>query len=266
LFFGLPGKNNFFLQLFLKNIFRIVGHYSASSKGKSGLNLLIAQNDTPIFSTMKTNHSLKPLLLLLPLLLLKQSLLAQTKADVFDEKTPITWLGLDYSQAMFLGAPNEYGKAAELTNEQISHNYSRSWNYLFMEQPKKFNVAKAVHRASVGYKIEVTQKVDDSTKKNYFTTDPALFNTLTEQKIGDLVKNYDYQGNTGIGMLFFVDGISISNSQEGAWVTFVDMKSKTLLYTTYVIGQSGGMGFRNNWANATYKILLSFAADPVWKK
>ena len=230
------------------------------------MNLLIAQNDTPIFSTMKTNHFLKPLLLLLPLLLLKQSLLAQTKADVFDGKAPITWLGLDYTQARFIGVPNDYGKPGEVTNERISDFYTRSWNYLFFDQPRKFDAARAAHRASVISKIEVTQKVDDTIKKDYFTKDTTLFKTLTEQKISDLVKNYDYQGNTGIGMLFFVEGISKSSSQEGVWVTFVDMKSKTVLYTTYVIGQSGGMGFRNNWADANFKIIVSFANNPVWKK
>jgi len=215
---------------------------------------------------MKTTHSLRQLLTLLPFLLLIKFVEAQTKADVFDGKTPITWLGLDYTQARFIGVPNDYGKPGEVTNERISDFYTRSWNYLFFDQPRKFDAARAAHRASVISKIEVTQKVDDTIKKDYFTKDSALFKTLTEEKISDLVKKYDYQGNTGIGMLFFVEGISKSNSQEGVWVTFVDMKSKTLLYTTYLIGKSGGMGFRNNWADATFKIIVSFANDPVWKK
>jgi len=215
---------------------------------------------------MKTTFRLRQLLLSIPFSLTVLPALSQTKAQVFDGQTPITWLGLDFTQAKFIGAPVDYGKADEVNNERISHFFTRSWNYLFMDQPKKFDVARAVHRATVEYRIEVTQKVDDTIKKDFFTKDPAQFKTLTEQNIGDLVKNYDYQGNTGIGMLFFVDGIRKSNSQEGVWVTFVDMKSKTVLYTTYMVGKSGGMGFRNNWADATYKILQAFYTDPGWAK
>jgi hypothetical protein len=215
---------------------------------------------------MKTNFGLRLLILSIPFSLMVLPVLSQSKAQVFDGQTPIFWLGLDFTQAKFIGEPIDYGKAEEVNNERISHFYTRSWNYLFMDQPKKFDVAKAVHRATVQYRIEVTQKVDDTIKKDFFTKDAARFKTLTEQNIGDLVKNYDYQGNSGIGMLFFVDGVSKANSQEGVWVTFVDMKSKTLLYTTYVIGKSGGMGFRNNWADAVYKILQSFYSDPGWAK
>jgi len=215
---------------------------------------------------MKTTFRLRLLLLSIPFSLTVLPVLSQTKAQVFDGQTPITWLGLDFTQAKFIGAAADYGKADEVNNERITHFFTRSWNYLFMDQPKKFDVAKAVHRATVQYRIEVTQKVDDTIKKEFFTKDPARFKTLTEQNIGDLVKNYDYQGNTGIGMLFFVDGISKSTSQEGVWVTFVDMQSKTVLYTTYMVGKSGGMGFRNNWADATYKILQAFYTDPGWAK
>jgi len=215
---------------------------------------------------MKTTFGLRLLILSIPFSLTVLPVLSQTKAQVFDGQTPISWLGLDYTQAKFIGVPDDYGKPGEVTNERISHFYTRSWNYLFMDQPKKFDVAKTVHRASVDYRIEVTQKLNDTIKKDFFTKDPALFKKLDDQRIGDLVKNYDYQGNTGIGMLFFVDGINKSTSQEGVWITFVDMKSKTLLYTTYVIGKSGGMGFRNNWADATYQILLLYTGDPAWKK
>jgi hypothetical protein len=76
-----------------------------------------------------------------------------------------------------------------------------------------------------------------------------------------LVKNYDFQDNTGIGMLFFIEGMSKETGTEGAWVTFVDMKSNTVLFTTYLTGKTGGTGFRNNLADATYKMLLQIGAE-----
>jgi len=67
-------------------------------------------------------------------------------------------------------------------------------------------------------------------------------------------------------MLFFIEGMDKETKTEGAWVTFVDMNSKTVLYTSYLTGKTGGVGFRNNWADATYKILRQVETDKNWAK
>lgn len=155
----------------------------------------------------------------------------------------------------------------EASTSEMVQTYIPAWNYLFMIQQKKFNVAKAVHRATVGYALSVTEKVNRGITKDFIDTNPADFNTLTEQNISDLVKNYDFQGNTGIGMLFFIEGMSKETETEGAWVTFVDMKTNTLLFTKYLTDKTAGMGFRNNWADATFKMLLQIGADyDQWAK
>ncbi|MDB4901330.1 MAG: hypothetical protein JWQ63_611 [Mucilaginibacter sp.] len=210
---------------------------------------------------MKTIIKFKMLMPLLFIALYSQSILAQSKADIFDEKTPVTWLGLDYTQAKFIPAKTESGSTHEVTNSQFTQVYIPAWNYLFMIEGKKFNVAKSIHRPSVAYAIGVTEKVNSAIKKDFYTENQSDFKTLTEQNISDLVKNYDFQGNTGIGLLFFIEGMSRPNETEGAWVTFVDMKSKTVLFTSYLTGKTGGVGFRNNWADATFKILKQIESD-----
>ena len=80
---------------------------------------------------MKTTFRLRQLLLSIPFSLTVLPALSQTKAQVFDGQTPITWLGLDFTQAKFIGAPVDYGKADEVNNERISHFFTRSWNYLW---------------------------------------------------------------------------------------------------------------------------------------
>lgn len=49
------------------------------------------------------NTKLKWLLALLYLALNLQSALVQSNQDIFDAEIPITWLGLDYTQAKFIG-------------------------------------------------------------------------------------------------------------------------------------------------------------------
>ena len=204
---------------------------------------------------------------LLCMVLSAQSILAQSKADIFDGKTPITWLGLDYTQAKYIIAPaSEEGSKTDATSTGAIKSYISAWNYIFLTEPQKFNVARATHRTYVDNAISVTGKANDAINRDLVSKNHADFKTLTEQNIADLVKNYDYQGKTGIGMLFFIEGMDKDTNTEGAWVTFVDMNSKTLLYTTYLTGKTGGMGFRNHWADATFRILKAFEADKNWTK
>jgi len=205
----------------------------------------------------------------LPLVLLcsvlnMQSVLAQSKTDVFDGKTPITWLGLDYTQAKYIAESSESSESP-VTNETVKL-YIPSWNYLFLTEQKKFNVARATHRMYIDNALIVTEKANRAIDKDFIFKNRTDINALTEENIADLVKNYDYQGKTGIGMLFFIESMDKNTNTEGAWVTFVDMSSKTLLYTTYLTAKTGGVGFRNNWADATYKILRQVETDKNWAK
>jgi len=197
-----------------------------------------------------------------------QSTLAQSKADIFDGKTPITWLGLDYTQATFTNA-GESGKqnASDLTNFKFTKVYIPQWNDLFLSEMKKFDVAKAMHRPTVGYALNVTEGVNNAITKDFVVVNESALKKLTQQDISDLVKNYDFKGNTGIGMMFFVERMNKETEMEGAWVTFVDMQKKTVLFTTYLTSKIGGMGMRNNWADATYKMLKAIESNyDKWAK
>ena len=184
-----------------------------------------------------------------------QMLLAQSKADISDPKVQITWLGIDFSQAKFFGSETDYKKSGELINCEFAGKYFTAWNNLFITEAKKYDVAKAIHRTNVPYALNVTDKVNSALTKDFFSEDSLTFKTLTEEAISDLVKKYDFQGKTGIGMIFFVEGMSKPMEKEGVWVTFVDMNSKTLLLTSYQAPKPGGFGFRNFWMKPFYTIL-----------
>lgn len=193
---------------------------------------------------------------------------AQTKADIFNEKNEITWLGLDFTQVKFIGSATQWGEAGEITNEQLREKYFPSWNQLFIDEPKKFDVAGAVNRAQVQYATEVTANVNKAAKKkDYFSDNPDDYSLLNEEKVTALVKKYDFSGKSGIGLVFFVEGMSKAKEEASMWVTFVDMKSKKVLYTVRQTGKSGGFGFRNYWAKPFALVLKDMKSNyKKWKK
>ncbi|MBC7828866.1 MAG: hypothetical protein H7122_14045 [Chitinophagaceae bacterium] len=189
------------------------------------------------------------------LCLCKSTVMAQTKADIFNGSTEITWLGIDFTQAKFIGSATQFKDAGEISSSEFRDKYVPSWNQLFIDEQKKYDVAGAVKRAEVKYAMEITEKANNGIKGNFFSEDPNDYKKLDEQKIAGLVKNYDFQGKPGIGMIFFIDGMSKKKEEASGWVTFVDMKSKKVLFTQYETGKAGGFGFKNYWAKTFWNML-----------
>lgn len=190
-----------------------------------------------------------------------QALFAQTKADVFNPKVPVTWLGIDFSQMRFIGSEAAYKASGELLNSEFVNKYIPAWANLFITEPKTYNVPRASHRDTVHFAFKVTEVANNALTKNFFTENPNDFSTLKEKDIVEVVKNYDFQGQKGLGMMLIVEGMSKATHLAGAWVTFVNMNDKTVLFTVYKTGNSRGFGFRNYWAHSWYNILKDFASD-----
>lgn len=200
---------------------------------------------------------------LLAALIFSVGVFAQEKADVFNDNTPVTWLGLDFSQLKFIGDAAQWQDAGEITNSQMRDKYFPAWNSLFVNEKDRYKVADAIRRTEVAYAIDVTEKANNSLKGNFFESDANKYQLLDEQKVAALVKKYDFKGKAGVGMMFFVEGMSKGREQASMWVTFVDMKSKTVLLTKRVEGKSGGFGFRNYWAKTFVNVLKEIKSD--WK-
>lgn len=185
------------------------------------------------------------------------SVFAQTKADIFNGSAEITWLGIDFTQTKFIGSATQFKDAGEISSAEFRDKYIPSWNQLFINEQKKYDVAKAVKRTEVKYAMDVTEKANNGIKGDFFSNDPNDYKKLDEQKVASLVKNYNFQGKTGIGLMFFIDGMSKSKDEASGWITFVDMKSKKVLLTEYKTGKAGGFGFKNYWAKSFHNMLKS---------
>lgn len=183
------------------------------------------------------------------------TLSAQTKEDLLSGTADITWLGIDFTQTKFIGSASQFGDAGEITNAEMKSKYAGGWNQLFIDEQKKYDVAKVVHRTKVSYAIEVTDKANDGIKKDFFSNNPDDYMTLDAAKVEALVKKYDFKDKTGIGLIFFIEGMSKAKDQASAWVAYVDMKGKKVLLSKHITGKSGGFGFKNYWAKAFYNIL-----------
>lgn len=200
-------------------------------------------------------------LLLLASLFLVVNSQAQTLKEFFTNNTPLTYLGVDFTQARVIG------EAVTDAND-IRDRFFSSMNNVIIAEPKKYDLAGAFH-------TEVTSDLDAVKKRNAAINidhiksgNSADYSRLKAADIDKLVKGFDFGGKKGIGLLFVMDGMSKPEEAANVYVTLVDMSSRKVLLAEYMKGKAGGFGFRNYWVHTIYEVLKDIKKGKYneWKK
>lgn len=177
---------------------------------------------------------------------------AQTVNDIFEADTPITWLGLDMTGAIFIGDREKWGSQSDIANTIKSFN-----DLMEMEYSRKFNVGAMLKK-----KAEVTKKLDITRNHN---SELDISNILSEKSadhihlrkdgVEQIAAAYNYEGMTGIGLMFNVESFNKTNNEGSLWVTFVNMATGEVLLTERMTAGPRGAGVRNYWAGAIHEIM-----------
>jgi len=182
-----------------------------------------------------------------------QSLTAQTIKDVFtSSETSILYLGIDYTQARLIGD-------ASVSGIDLRDKYFTGINDLVINEPKKYDLAKAFNKSKVDYDLGiVTKRNQKINAENIISTSSSDFSRLAEEDINNLVRGIDFEKKKGLGLLFIVEGMSKTEKAANIWVTIVDMSTKKVLMTERTKSESkGGFSFRNYWASPIFVLIES---------
>ncbi|WP_126246926.1 hypothetical protein [Chitinophaga rhizosphaerae] len=191
---------------------------------------------------------------------------AQSAKDVFDKETKLTWIGLDWTKTRLIG------DAAAKADQIVEKNFVEV-NQKVVNEYKKFDVAKAFRRSEVSTDIgpvnKRTAKIDPD---NLLSDNSDDYQHLKPEDITTLVKGFDFNGKTGIGIVWFVEGINKTKKEISAYVTLVDMKAKKVLFTERMVGKMGGkfgvaFGYANMYLTGVKSILDDIEKDKYkeWK-
>jgi hypothetical protein len=186
---------------------------------------------------------------------------AQTLKEFFNNGTPLTYLGVDFTQARVIG------EAVTEAND-MRDRFFPSINNVIIGESKKYDIAGAFH-TQVTSDLEVVKKRNATISiEKIKSENSADFSRLKPADIDKLVKSYDFSGKKGIGLLFVMDGMSKGEQAANVYVTLVDMNSKKVLLTEKMEGKAGGFGFRNYWVRTIYEVLKEIKNDKYseWKQ
>lgn len=182
------------------------------------------------------------------LLVSVQSVIAQKAKDIFNPAIPLTYFGVDFSEARVMGEP--VTKASDLPN------LFKGINSQVLNEAKKYDLPGTFHRSTVATDISAAQakcaRIDPATIKSDNIND---INRLKKEDVYRIVKGYDFGNHKGTGVLFIMGGMSKATKEASMYVTFFDIATKKVLLTEQLTGKGGGFSFRNYWLTSVFNVM-----------
>ncbi len=199
---------------------------------------------------------------LFPFLFIK-TISAQSINEIFDKTTPITFLGVDFSNAKY------YGRTGTVDTTEMVNLFVDMNKYIVFER-KKYDIGAALKKDSIIYSVDFINALNKQLDKSkLITNNIAELNLITKDSIKLIVNRYKFDEKTnGIGLVLIVDNLFKRTEDETLWVTFFDMQSKKVLLTERAIGLAEGYTFRYHWVKPVYQIIedMKYGLLKSWKK
>ena len=172
-----------------------------------------------------------------------------TMQGLFAGNTKLTFLGIDFTNAKYVGAAGFTDPSA------IKNQHIKSWNSLLVLEPKKFSLQE-VFKNKDDSRYETN--IDDLTRINTavevesnITEEQHL---LTEADVNRIAAKYKLAPSDGVGVAYIAENLDKNKEEFTVWVTFIDLATGKVIYTERLVSKPGGFGFRNYWAGAVYKV------------
>jgi hypothetical protein len=191
---------------------------------------------------------------------------AQSEKDVIAAKE-ITWFGLDFSKALFVGSFTQFAEAGKESSSEIKDKFMPSWNDLVVNEREKFDLKKAYGKENVVYDLDIVTKRNAAVDVSKMTSLNAQADRIKKEDIAKIINQYK-TNKKGIGLVYIVDTYSKPDEKGEIWVTFFDIATHKVLIAEKFTGKAGGFGLRNYWAKPVFEVMTKSSADAYkdWAK
>lgn len=177
---------------------------------------------------------------------------AQTVNDIFETNTTITWLGIDMTGAIFIGDREKWGSQSDIQNTIKSFN-----DLVESQYDRKFNIAAMLKKKTpVTLKLDITRNHNSELDiSNILSEKSADHIHLRKDGVEQIAAAYNYDGMTGIGLMFNIESFNKTNNEGSMWITFVNMATGEVILTERMTAGPRGVGVRNYWLGAIFEMM-----------
>ncbi len=186
---------------------------------------------------------------LLVLMLLASTLVAQTREDIFRKETPVTWLGIDFSEARYIGDPGT------VDAYEMKGLFGKI-NQLMLAEPDKYDLRKSFYKSYITPNLSIVNNLNAGIDESkLMSNDNNDITRINADMVQMMVNKYKFENINGIALVLIMESMNKNTGQASMWVTFVNASDNKVLLTSRMVGKSGGFGFRNHWAGSVLKVL-----------
>jgi hypothetical protein len=177
---------------------------------------------------------------------------AQTVNDIFEPNTTITWLGIDMTGAIFIGDREKWGSQSDIQNTIKSFN-----DLVESQYERKFNIAAMLKKKTPAtLKLDITRNHNAELDiSNILSEKSADHIHLRKDGVEQIAAAYNYEGMTGIGLMFNIESFNKTNNEGSMWITFVNMATGEVILTERMTAGPRGVGVRNYWLGAIFEMM-----------
>ena len=169
--------------------------------------------------------------------------------DFFTNKTQVVFLGMDFTQARFIG------KEKFPNSEGLKNHALKEWNRFLATEPGKYSLKDAFklkdkyYYNSINYFTKRNQKIETESK----IIDGEY--SLSAEDVNKNIATYNTFEKEGLAVSFVVESFNDSKGEAHVWVAFIDLPENKVIYMEKMMGKPGGLGQVNFWARAIYDIV-----------
>lgn len=184
------------------------------------------------------------------LLLMFTSSVIVSKSQNINDNTPVTWLGVDFTNAAYIGPPDKFNVS------EFRIAFAEKVNDYIETQPEKYDISKYLNRETVYYK---TEQVNAANKKLDISKHQATENideNFTEAQIQKIIDNYKFDGlTTETGIMLIVKSLNKAANTEVAYLTYINIADSKVIHAERLTGKAKGFGMAAYWANPVVDML-----------
>lgn len=192
---------------------------------------------------------------------------AQTVQDIFGNTDySVTWYGIDYSHSKIVGSLGMFGGNTPVSANELRDSYYPAWNYLILDEPEKYDIAKMIWRQDVIKDVTMVKQLNAEASMDSVEVRITPYYTIRE--IQKFVAAYPIENKSGIGLIFIAESMSKIGAEAYYHVVFFNMSTKEVLLHERLRGTAGGLGIRNYWASSYSKVINYITEEgyKVWRR
>ncbi len=173
---------------------------------------------------------------------------ASDQEPAFRIDGPVTWVGIDYSQAKFIGA-------AGFTDPADLPRFLLAWNDFVLTEPDKYDVKKALGVSEVTIDLSYTYRKNEELDTKAMVQEED--HKLSKDEVVTVAKSYDFSKLDGTVAMLLAEAYNKKTVLGSHWLVLIDAENSEVLSAVRYEEKAKGFGLRNYWAHTIYELLQS---------